>query len=166
MFSARRKNDCAHATRRRYRPQLEVLEDRTVLSGNSVTVAVVGDYGAASSVLNLASILTGVPDPEGDVARLIHGWNPDILTTLGDNNYLAGEQFDTNFTLDLQVAVALGAVTPSTVRSFLDDLDQLPVPGLALNVTGNTTATTNTVTGVNVPLNEISVGMVVYDTDP
>jgi hypothetical protein len=166
MFGARRQSDRTKATRRRYLPQLEVLEDRTVLSANSVTVGVVGDYGVASSVLNLANFLTGVPTAEGDVARLIHDWNPDILTTLGDNNYLAGEQFDTNFTLDLQVAISLGAVTPSTVRSFLDDLDKLPVPGLALNATGTTTAGSNTVTGVNVQLDEISVGMVVYDTDP
>ena len=33
-----------------------------------------GDYGTAQQ-------------PEQDVANLIHSWNPDFITTTGDNNY-------------------------------------------------------------------------------
>lgn len=47
--------------------------------GSSALVfAVVGDYGSAGQ-------------PEADVAALIHSWNPDLIITTGDNNYLFGE---------------------------------------------------------------------------
>ncbi|MFL5731955.1 MAG: metallophosphoesterase family protein, partial [Chloroflexia bacterium] len=40
--------------------------------------AVIGDYGAAS-----------YPE-EGQVAAMIHSWNPDLVITVGDNNYEDG----------------------------------------------------------------------------
>lgn len=51
----------------------------------SIRFAVIGDYG------------TGKPQ-EADVARLIKSWNPDFITTVGDNNYPAGasETIDQN----------------------------------------------------------------------
>lgn len=65
---------------------------RTVTPGRTITptatatpegapllrFAVIGDYG-----------LTG--QPEADVAALIHGWNPELIVTTGDNNYYFGE---------------------------------------------------------------------------
>src|SRR5438132_776833 len=89
-------------SKRLNRLALEALEARQLLDAAPITFAVIGDYGVSSSILNLANDLLGVPQGEGDVARLVHSWNPAVLTTLGDNNYLAGEQFDTNITLDLQ----------------------------------------------------------------
>ncbi len=51
----------------------------------TVMFAAIGDYGA-----NKAS--------EADVAALIHGWQPDLILALGDNNYLNGaaETIDAN----------------------------------------------------------------------
>jgi hypothetical protein len=46
--------------------------------GESVTFAVIGDYG------------TGKQN-EADVAALIKSWNPDLIITTGDNNYPDGE---------------------------------------------------------------------------
>ena len=40
--------------------------------------AVIGDYGLDSV-------------PEADVARLVQGWEPDLVLTTGDNNYDYGE---------------------------------------------------------------------------
>ncbi len=42
-----------------------------------LVVAVIGDYGMNNSA-------------EADVAALIHGWQPDIVITVGDNNYASG----------------------------------------------------------------------------
>ncbi|TMQ30281.1 MAG: hypothetical protein E6K70_24420, partial [Planctomycetota bacterium] len=53
---------------------LEALEDRLTPSGSTVRFAVFGDYGVAQQ-------------PEQDVANLVHSWNPDFITTTGDNNY-------------------------------------------------------------------------------
>ena len=39
--------------------------------------AVIGDYGSDNSA-------------EADVAALIHGWQPDLIITVGDNNYPSG----------------------------------------------------------------------------
>lgn len=39
--------------------------------------AVIGDYGGGGK-------------PEADVAALVHGWNPDFILTVGDNNYPIG----------------------------------------------------------------------------
>jgi hypothetical protein len=129
-----------------------------------MTFAVIGDYGVASSILNLPNDLLGVPDGEGNVSRLVHSWNPTFLASLGDNNYLAGEQFDTNIVLDLQASIALGAVTPTTVQSLLDQLDRLPVPGLAVDTKGATTMGSAQVTGVKLNHSDIAVGTVIYDT--
>src|SRR5262249_55192356 len=128
-----------------------------------ITFAVIGDYGVASSILNLPNNLLGVPEGEGNVARLVHSWNPSFLATLGDNNYLAREQFDTNIMLDLQAAIPLGT-SPGTIPSILDDLDKPPVPGLAVNATGATTTGSNQVTGVALKHSDVAVGTVVYDT--
>jgi tartrate-resistant acid phosphatase type 5 len=39
--------------------------------------AVIGDFGLGGQ-------------PEADVAELVHGWNPDIVITVGDDNYPSG----------------------------------------------------------------------------
>jgi hypothetical protein len=44
----------------------------------SVRFAVIGDYGGANQ-------------GEADIAGLVHGWKPDIVLTVGDNNYPDGE---------------------------------------------------------------------------
>jgi hypothetical protein len=51
----------------------------------TVRFAVIGDYGLAG-------------DPEAAVAALVHGWIPDIILTVGDNNYDwgAAETIDEN----------------------------------------------------------------------
>ena len=45
--------------------------------GEQVRVAVIGDYGQAGS-------------GELDVANLVKGWTPDLIITVGDNNYSSG----------------------------------------------------------------------------
>ena len=40
----------------------------------SLRFAVIGDYGTAGNTL-------------ASVANMIHGWNPDLVITTGDNNY-------------------------------------------------------------------------------
>src|SRR5262249_39222888 len=45
--------------------------------GESVTFAVIGDFGEAGQ-------------PEADVAALVHSWAPEFVATVGDNNYLDG----------------------------------------------------------------------------
>src|SRR3990172_7062669 len=51
----------------------------------SVMFAVIGDYGENNS-------------SEADVAALVHGWQPDFIITVGDNNYPLGaaETIDVN----------------------------------------------------------------------
>src|SRR4051794_92482 len=59
---------------------LRPLSPFALLGPNVVTTArfaVIGDYGSAGS-------------DEADVATLIRSWNPDFITTTGDNNYDAG----------------------------------------------------------------------------
>lgn len=46
-------------------------------AGESVTLAVIGDFGDAGK-------------PEADVAALVHGWAPELVVTTGDNNYPDG----------------------------------------------------------------------------
>jgi hypothetical protein len=41
-------------------------------------LAVIGDYGMNNT-------------PEAEVAALVHSWNPDLVITVGDNNYPSGE---------------------------------------------------------------------------
>ncbi len=43
----------------------------------SLRFAVIGDFGLGGQ-------------PEADVAGLVHGWNPDIVITVGDDNYPSG----------------------------------------------------------------------------
>ena len=58
-----------------FRLLIECLEER--LGPSTTTFAVIGDYGLAGQ-------------PETDVAALVHGWNPDVILTVGDNNYQTG----------------------------------------------------------------------------
>jgi hypothetical protein len=55
--------------------QVEALESR--LTPATARVAVIGDYGVGGS-------------GEGQVSTLVHGWSPDAIITLGDNNYPSG----------------------------------------------------------------------------
>ena len=147
---------------RNYRPSLEPLEDRTTPA--PVNFAVVGDYGVASSVLNLQNLLVGSTDPEGDVARLIHSWNSDFLVSLGDNNYLCGEQFDANILLDLQLGIALGKIPASTAQTIVDGIANFPFGGFDITLGGKTTQGSNVITGLSSTAN-LSVGMVVYGAE-
>jgi titin len=54
---------------------LESLEQRRLLA--AVRLAVVGDFSATQAT--------------GDVANLVHSWNPSAIVTVGDNNYPDGE---------------------------------------------------------------------------
>jgi tartrate-resistant acid phosphatase type 5 len=54
---------------------LEALESR--LAPSTAHVAVIGDYGSGGS-------------NEASVATLVQGWNPDVVITVGDNNYPDG----------------------------------------------------------------------------
>src|SRR5688572_275364 len=56
---------------------IELLEQRQLLAGD-VRFAVIGDFGADTT-------------PEGDVANRVKSWNPDLIITVGDNNYQLGE---------------------------------------------------------------------------
>src|SRR5215210_2928998 len=56
---------------------IEPLEGRWLLAGD-VRFAVIGDFGANTPA-------------EGDVANRIKTWNPDLIITVGDNNYQLGE---------------------------------------------------------------------------
>ncbi|HEX2972663.1 MAG TPA: metallophosphoesterase [Tepidisphaeraceae bacterium] len=55
----------------------EPLESRRLLS--SVRFAVIGDFGSGET-------------PEADVAQQIQTWDPDLILTVGDNNYPSGSQ--------------------------------------------------------------------------
>src|SRR4051812_32001775 len=61
--------------RPRTRLRLHALESR--LAPAAAHFAVIGDFGADGT-------------PEADVAALVKGWNPDVIITLGDNNYPDG----------------------------------------------------------------------------
>ena len=67
----------------RVRLGVEALEPRRLLAAGRF--AVIGDYGFAG------------PN-EAAVAELVHGWNPDLVLTVGDNNYGTGaaETIDAN----------------------------------------------------------------------
>src|SRR5262249_53814337 len=127
VFSAQRRT-CRATTRPRRRVlSLEILEDRLALSSDPLVFAIVGDYGTASSILNVPNLLLGVPDTEGDVARLIHSWNPEFLLTAGDNNYLCGEQFDRNLILQLELAIGTGELSAATAQTIMSGLAEIPV---------------------------------------
>ena len=49
-----------------------------VVETDSITFAVIGDYGKAG-------------EPELNVSKMVDNWNPDFIITLGDNNYNEGE---------------------------------------------------------------------------
>ncbi len=52
---------------------------------STLTLAVIGDYGCQPG-----STCTGSPANELAVARLVHGWNPQAIITVGDNSYENG----------------------------------------------------------------------------
>jgi hypothetical protein len=52
---------------------------------SALTVAVIGDYGCQPG-----STCTGSSANELAVARLVHGWNPQAIITVGDNSYENG----------------------------------------------------------------------------
>jgi hypothetical protein len=162
----RQRQQRLRTARGRCRLQVELLESRFApAAGDVLTLGVIGDFGVASSILNLGNAIVGTPDGEGDVAKLVHSWDPSSVISLGDNNYLAGEQFDTNITVDLQLGIALGKISAETAATGLGTVSSLPIPGL-ISTTGVTTAGSFTVTGVKATLNELAVGMAVYDTSP
>lgn len=70
------------------RPAEPAAQDRLVVerSAESITFAVIGDFGADG-------------DPEAAVAKLVHEWTPEFIVTTGDNNYPDGEAT----TLDVNV---------------------------------------------------------------
>ncbi len=47
------------------------------VTGSNVRFAVIGDFGQAGQ-------------PEQDVANLVKSWDPDLIITVGDNNYPVG----------------------------------------------------------------------------
>jgi tartrate-resistant acid phosphatase type 5 len=49
-----------------------------LLAGESVRVAVLGDFGLAGL-------------PLADVTRVVRSWSPDVIVTVGDNNYPSGD---------------------------------------------------------------------------
>jgi hypothetical protein len=60
----------------------------TVLSeapASTLTLGVIGDYGCQPG-----STCAGSPAYELAVARLVHGWNPQAIITVGDNSYENG----------------------------------------------------------------------------
>jgi hypothetical protein len=171
-FSMRRQREKRQRVQRlrtargRCRLQVDLLESRFApAAGDVLTLGVIGDFGVASSILNLGNAIVGTPDGEGDVAKLVHSWDPSSLISLGDNNYLAGEQFDTNITVDLQLGIALGKISADNAARALGVVSSLPIPGL-ITTTGVTTKDSFTVTGLPVALNQLAVGMAVYDTSP
>jgi tartrate-resistant acid phosphatase type 5 len=54
------------------------LGSQMVPAQSSLTVAVIGDYGKASQA-------------ELDVSTLVKSWKPDLILTVGDNNYESGD---------------------------------------------------------------------------
>jgi len=60
------------------RTRVDPLEDRIEIAADSVIFAVIGDYGDSSRA-------------EGQVANLVKSWDPDLIITLGDNNYDFGD---------------------------------------------------------------------------
>jgi len=75
LFGFSNDRPASRATRLRLRrPRLEQLEQRQLLAGDSVTFAVLGDYGDNSA-------------DEAAVADMVKSWSPDLILTTGDNNY-------------------------------------------------------------------------------
>lgn len=142
----------------RFSPRFDTLEDRLALSGSTVNFAIVGDYGTASSILNVPNLLLGVPDTEGDVARLIHGWNPEFLLTVGDNNYLCGNQFDDNMIIELEGAILTGELPAIVANVILEGVAEVPYL-FTTTGKGDLLAGSRTITGSNTT--GLSVGMVV-----
>jgi tartrate-resistant acid phosphatase type 5 len=60
--------------------------------GEDVTIGVLGDWGVAA----ISPTQAGV---EAQIAGLVKSWNPDIIFTLGDNNYYRGEAGTIDFNI-------------------------------------------------------------------
>src|SRR5262249_33119860 len=140
-----------------YRPQLEILEDRVTPASPPVTFAALGDYGSASSVLQILNTVLGAPDSEGDVARLVHSWNPDFVVTMGDNNYLCGEKNDVPLLPLLNGLVEIGDISPTTAQIVLDTL----APLFANVVTQNGVTTTGNAVITGLDTSQLQMGMFV-----
>ena len=54
-----------------------VTPEPSATPNQSLLFAVIGDFGSGNQA-------------EADVAALVHGWNPDIVLTVGDDNYPSG----------------------------------------------------------------------------
>ena len=59
---------------------VECLESRRLLADSPLRFAVIGDYG-----------FDLVGPSVGHVASLVKSWSPDLVITVGDNNYPFGE---------------------------------------------------------------------------
>src|SRR5205085_740845 len=62
----------------RARHEQALVRSQASSKPNTIRFAVIGDFGANSQ-------------SEADVAALVHSWNPDFITTNGDNNYPLGQ---------------------------------------------------------------------------
>jgi hypothetical protein len=73
------EGDKSAARRRRTCAQLVEELERRVLLAADVKFAVIGDYSSDISL-----------KPEQDVSNLVKSWNPQLVVTVGDNNYPSG----------------------------------------------------------------------------
>src|SRR5712691_5964907 len=73
LFAPRPQN--RRTVRRQRSLEVECLEGRAVPT--TTRFAVIGDYGLAGT-------------PESNVATLVKSWSPDVILTVGDNNYPTG----------------------------------------------------------------------------
>jgi len=53
------------------------LSPTSATGSNAIRFAVIGDYGSGE-------------EKEGEIASLVKSWNPEFITTVGDNNYPIG----------------------------------------------------------------------------
>ena len=67
----------------------------TTTDVNMIRLAVIGDFGQASATEAF---------PVDSVGALVRSWKPDYVMSLGDNNYILGEQA----TLDVNVGKNFG----------------------------------------------------------
>ncbi len=143
------------------RLRVDQLEDRLT---PAVTFAVIGDFGLGGSIYDGLNEIVGAAEPEEQVAQLVQSWNPDFLTTLGDNNYLFGENSDANIIVDIELLVGTGKISAATGQFLIEELAALPF--LPVTVTGGSATNDNTTitfpTGTN--FDEVAVGQYVIGT--
>lgn len=68
-------------------------------TAGTVSFAVIGDYGSGYR-------------EEAEVAALVKGWQPDLIITVGDNNYPSGEASTIESRIGLYFGLYLTAATP------------------------------------------------------